>query len=191
MTTVHRRNFSPFAAMPIPASALAGWLRGAGVALLCCASGCSSLLNVGSAEIAGVSGAALASAVTDNAAAATGIGLGVQAAGRATLQYAQRRVHRAVQDRIAEAAGDLPVGAVAHWRAEHRVPLERDEQGRVTVSRIISAQDLHCKEVVFSVDSVADRTPRSGFYVAAICRDGDKWRWASAEPATERWGRLQ
>ena len=180
-----------FNAMPTQAAMLAGWLRGTGLALLCCASGCSSLLNVGSAELAGVSGAALAGAITDNAAVATGIGLGVQAAGRAGLQYAQRRVHRAVQDQIAEAAGGLDVGAVAHWRADHRLPLERDEQGRVTVSRVISTQGLHCKEIVFSVDAVDNKEPRSGFYVAAVCRDGDKWRWASAEPSTERWGRLQ
>lgn len=188
---MRQRILALLAAMPMQAFPRTGWLRGASIAMLCCASGCSSLLNVGSAELAGVSGAAIAGAITDNAAAATGIGLGVQAAGRATLQFAQRRVHRAVQDRIAEAAGDLQVGAVAHWRAEHRLPLERDEQGRVTVSRVISTQDLHCKEVVFSVDSVDKGTPRSGFYVAAICRDGDKWKWASAEPSTERWGRLQ
>jgi len=27
--------------------------------------------------------------------------------------------------------------------------------------------------------------------VASVCRDGDKWKWASAEPATPRWGSLQ
>ena len=29
------------------------------------------------------------------------------------------------------------------------------------------------------------------FYVTTICRDGAQWRWASAEPATARWGSLQ
>lgn len=42
---------------------------------------------------------------------------------------------------------------------------------------------------------VAPDAPRpstsSRFYVAAICRDGVNWSWASAEPATARWGALQ
>ena len=160
--------------------------------MLCGASGCSSLLSAGSAELAGISGAALAGAVTNNAALATGIGLGTQAVGRSSLQYAQRQVRRAAQDRIAEVAGELEVGAVTSWRSDHRLPLERDEQGRVTVSRVISTAGLHCKEVVFSVDATDQQgEPRSGFYVAAVCRDGARWRWASAEPATERWGALQ
>ena len=29
------------------------------------------------------------------------------------------------------------------------------------------------------------------FYVSMICQDGDVWRWATAEPATSRWGSLQ
>src|SRR4051794_27605334 len=88
----------------------------AALTALCCASGCSSLINAGSAEVAGIGGAAIAGAVTDNAAAATGIGLAVQAAARAGVQYAQRRVHRDVQDEIARAAGALNVGQVGNWQ---------------------------------------------------------------------------
>jgi hypothetical protein len=29
------------------------------------------------------------------------------------------------------------------------------------------------------------------FYTANVCLDGKQWKWASAEPATERWGSLQ
>lgn len=163
----------------------------ASLALLCGTAGCSSFLNAGSTEFAGVAGASLAGAVTTNAAVATGIGLGAQAVGRTVLQYSQRQVHRAAQDRIAEAAGGLEVGDVASWETEHQLPLEQNERGRVTVSRLISTSDLQCKEIVFSVDSAEDGSPRSGFYVAAVCRDGPKWKWASAEPATERWGALQ
>jgi hypothetical protein len=167
------------------------FLKIASLALLCGATGCSSFLNAGSAEVAGVAGATLATAVTTNAAVATGIGLGAQAMGRTALQYSQRRIHREAQDRIAEAAGDLAVGDVANWATGHQLPLEKDEQGRVTVSRLISTAGLQCKEIVFSVDTVVDGNPRSGFYVAAVCRDGPMWKWASAEPATERWGALQ
>src|SRR5687767_8385652 len=91
------------------------------VALVACAAlsllgGCGSLINAGSAEVAGIGGAAIAGAVTDNAAAATGIGLAVQAAARAGVQYAQRQVHRDIQDEIARAAGALQVGDVGNWQ---------------------------------------------------------------------------
>jgi hypothetical protein len=129
--------------------------------------------------------------VTGNPGVAAGIGLGAQAGTRAGVQHAQRRVHRAAQDRIASAAGPLGVGEVAPWQTEHEPPFEGSEQGRVTVSRVISVTSLECKEIVFSVDSAADGAPRSAFYVAMLCRDGAAWKWASAEPATERWGGLQ
>ena len=126
-----------------------------------------------------------------NAAATTGIGLGVQALGRAGLQYAQRLTHRAAQDRIAAAAGPLPVGAVGGWATDHTVPVEPNERGQVAVSRVIGTGALECKEIVFSVDKGRDERLRRGFYIAAVCRDGETWKWASAEPATERWGSLQ
>ncbi len=63
--------------------------------------------------------------------------------------------------------------------------------GEVTVSRVISSGALDCKEIVFSVESGGALAPDRTFYTAAICRDGAAWRWASAEPATERWGALQ
>jgi hypothetical protein len=166
-------------------------LRSGAAALALACAGCSSVVNTGAGEIAGIAGAAVAGAVTSNPGVAAGIGLGAQAGGRAGAQYAQRRVHRAAQARIAEAAGPLDVGEVAPWQTEHKPPIEATEQGRVTVSRVISVTSLECKEIVFSVDSAADGEPRSAFYVAMVCRDGAQWKWASAEPATERWGGLQ
>ena len=161
-------------------------------ALACVVSGCSSIVNTGAGEIAGIGGAAMADAVTSSAGVAAGIGLGAHAAARAGVSYWQREVHRASQERIAGAAGPLKVGQVATWRSEHRAPMEGGEQGRVTVSRIVSTKLLECKEVVFSVDATDDRGPvRSAFYVAMLCRDGAQWRWASAEPSTQRWGGLQ
>ncbi len=157
------------------------------------ACGCSSFLREGTADLAGVGGAAIASSVTDNAAVATGIGLGVRSAALAGLQYAQRKTHQEQQDLIAQIAGKLEPGAVATWQVSHTVPIEDDERGRVTVSRIISGRNLICKEIVFSIDTTAnaDHKPQSDFYIATICRDADRWKWASAEPATERWGALQ
>ncbi|KXV10143.1 hypothetical protein CR51_09595 [Caballeronia megalochromosomata] len=156
-------------------------------------SGCNSLYSEGATAGAGIAGAAIANSVTSNAAVATGIGLGAVAAARAGVQYSQRVVHTNTQDQIASIAGPLAVGAVAPWKMVHSVPIEEDEKGRVTVSRTISSGVLECKEIVFSVDRDAtkDRAADSAFYVASVCRDGDKWKWASAEPATPRWGSLQ
>lgn len=156
-------------------------------------SGCNSLYSEGATAGAGIAGAAIAGSVTSNAAVASGIGLGALAAARAGVQYTQRVMHTYTQDMIAGAAGPLAVGAVAPWVAIHNVPLEEDERGRVTVSRTISTGTLDCKEIVFSVDTPADKDKpaTTAFYVAAVCRDGKTWKWASAEPATARWGALQ
>lgn len=163
------------------------------VAISSALSGCSSLYSEGATAGAGIAGAALAAKVTNNAAVATGIGLGAVAAARAGVQYSERVVHTNTQDGIAKIAGPLDVGAVSPWSVTHSFPIEDDEHGRVTVSRMISTGALDCKEIVFSVDQTATKNvpASSAFYVASICRDGENWKWASAEPATERWGALQ
>src|SRR5579875_3838665 len=97
--------------------------------------GCSSLLSETTADVAGVAGAGAANAVTNSAAVATGIGLGIQSGARAGLRYVERNVHGAEQDRIAEAAGPLPVGVVGAWSVHHRIPIEPDEHGEVVVTR--------------------------------------------------------
>ncbi|MDR2852581.1 MAG: hypothetical protein LBV61_05955 [Burkholderiaceae bacterium] len=154
-------------------------------------SACSSLYSEGAITGAGIAGAAVASQVTNNAAVASGIGLAAVAGAKAGVQYTQRVAHTNEQDQIAQAAGPLKPGAVAQWSVEHAVPIEDDEHGRVTVSRIISMNGLQCKEIVFSIDGEGTPPANSAFYLAAICQDGDTWKWASAEPATPRWGALQ
>ena len=149
--------------------------------------GCGSLLTESASTGSAIAGAAAAGAITHNAAVATGIGLGVQAAAQTGLAYAERVVHRTEQDAIAVAAGALVAGSVGTWKVSHDVPIEPDEHGELAISRDFGTEQFHCREIVFSVDS---DTPR-GFYVADICRDGKDWRWASAEPATPRWGALQ
>ena len=59
------------------------------------------------------------------------------------------------------------------------------------VTRLIGSADFACKEIVFSVDTVEKKTPHRAFYTATVCQDGTTWKWASAEPATARWGALQ
>jgi len=153
--------------------------------------GCGSLLTETTADVAGIAGAGAASAVTKSPALATGIGLGIQAGASAGLQYVERRVHGAEQDRIAAAAGPLPVGAVGYWSVRHRLPIEDDEQGQLVVTRVLGGGAMFCKEIIFSVDRTTKQGLRRAFYTADVCKDGPVWRWASAEPATPRWGSLQ
>ncbi len=153
--------------------------------------GCSDVLTQGTADLAGIGGAAAAHAVTHNATVTTAIGLGVTSLALSGLQSEERAVHGAEQDRIAEAAGGLALDTVGTWSVVHRVPIEADQKGEVVVSRDIGTPDLHCREIVFSVDTVEDHAPARAFYTATICLDGSQWKWASAEPATARWGSLQ
>ena len=163
-------------------------------ALVCLAGSlgsCSSVLTEGSSAGAGIGGATIAHAVTDNAGVTTGIGLAVQAGALAGLQYAERRVHQTEQNQIAAVAGGLPVGAVAGWNVVHTVPIEANQHGEVTVTRAFSGKGFACKQIVFSVDRHAAHGTQHAFYVASVCFDGTRWKWATAEPATERWGALQ
>jgi hypothetical protein len=167
-------------------SAIARQILAALVLCLLMLAGCTSVLTETTSAGAGVAAAGISRAVTTNPAVVTGIGLGAQAAARAGLQYAERKVHQSEQDSIAAVGGTLPVGGVANWQVVHSVPLESNEHGKVTVSRTLDSADITCKEIAFSVD---DST--RAFYTATICRDGTIWKWATAEPATERWGALQ
>jgi hypothetical protein len=160
-------------------------------AVLLLSAGCSSILSTSAGELAGIASAAVAGAVTSNPGVAAGIGLGAQAGARAGVDYAERRIQRETQDRIAHAAGPLTIGEVASWSTDQRAPLAGGEQGRVTVSRVLSLERVECKEIVFSVDYRDEDRPRNAFYVAMVCREGAGWKWASAEPATARWGGLQ
>jgi hypothetical protein len=155
-------------------------------------SGCGSVLTASTSDVAGIAGAGIANAVTKSPAAATGIGLGVAAAANLALQYAERDVHRTEQDQIAQAAGPLAPGVVGHWSVTHTVRIEANEHGDVVVTRLVGAADFNCKEIVFSVDTVGkDKALNRAFYTATVCQDGTVWKWASAEPATARWGSLQ
>jgi hypothetical protein len=154
-------------------------------------SGCGALFAEGSSDLAGVGGAAVAKAVTNNATVTTAIGLGVQSLAMTGVQAEARAVHRKEQNEIAMVAGGLMPGAIGTWSVNHTVPLEDDEAGQVVVSREIGTPDLACREIVFSVDTTRHKELVRAFYTATVCKDGQQWKWASAEPATERWGALQ
>jgi len=168
-----------------------GWVTILVAGSLLVLTGCSDLMTEGTADLAGVGGAAAAHAVTDNATVTTAIGLGVTSLALSGLKSEERAVHGVEQDRIAEAAGGLPIDTVGTWSVSHSVPIEDDQKGEVVVSRDIGTPDLHCREIVFSIDTTQDGQPARSFYTATICLDGSHWKWASAEPATARWGSLQ
>lgn len=152
--------------------------------------GCGSFLSESTATGAGIAGAGIASALTKNATVGAAIGLGVAAGANAGLLFVERNVHNKTQDSIAAAAGPLPEGKVAAWSVTHVIPIELAQSGEVAVSREINGPDFDCKEIIFSVDPTKPSQERT-FFTAYICRDGEKWRWATAEPATARWGALQ
>jgi hypothetical protein len=61
----------------------------------------------------------------------------------------------------------------------------------VRLVRILDSALGTCREALFSVAAgEAPDAPRQWFLTTA-CRYGDRWKWAAAEPATERWGSLQ
>lgn len=151
--------------------------------------GCTSLLSATTADVAGVASAGITSGVTRNAAVGTGIGLAVAAGAGAGLHYVERRVHATEQNNIAEAAGPLAPGQVAPWRVVHTVPIESDKHGQVTVFQVIQAPDFNCKRIVFSIDN--DKNLPKDYYTTTICHDGLRWKWALAEPSTDRWDGLQ
>ena len=145
-----------------------------------------------------MAGAGIAGAVTKDATVGAAIGPGVRSVADTGLQYAERRVHREEQDRIAAAAGALPDGAAGVWSVSHTLPIESDAHGALVITRTLAARPdggmsggFVCKEIVFSVEGGSKPTPTRGFYTATVCLDGSKWKWASAEPAVERWGNLQ
>ncbi len=176
---------------PAPVPSYSFRMRAVLLPVMLLLSGCGSLLTATTADVAGIAGAGAASAVTKSPSAAAGIGLGIAAGANAGLQYAERRVHRAEQDRIARVAGGLQPGAVGTWSVSHDIPIEDDEHGSLVVTRTLGTPDFTCKEIVFSVDTDKDNQVQRAFYTAMVCRDGTLWKWASAEPATERWGSLQ
>ncbi len=154
-------------------------------------SGCGSFLSATTGDVAGIAGAGIANAVTKAPAVATGIGLGVGTAANAGLAYVERNVHHAEQQRIADAAGPLAIGQVATWSVRHRIPIEDSEYGEVTVTSETSGSFVRCKDIVFSVAHWERGRSDPFFFTASICGQGRNWHWASAEPATERWGALQ
>ncbi|HUC18636.1 MAG TPA: hypothetical protein VMA37_13220 [Acetobacteraceae bacterium] len=144
-------------------------------------SGCNSAGTAAGAVAGLASGAG-----TANPAVGAAVGLGTKAAVDSLVKYIGRERQGDEQDAIAETAGALPVGGTANWEIRYMIPFG-DEHGTLRIVRMIENKLAMCREIVFTVIDGKDRS----HYVTTECRDGTRWRWALAEPATAEWGFLQ
>lgn len=143
--------------------------------------GCTSL-----PKISAVVGGGAAGVATGSPAVGFAVGVAVDAGANYVVRYYGRQRQNAEQDAIAEVAGDLPVGTQAAWKIEHTIPIG-DEHGRLRIVRSIDTPLAECRELMFSVDAGKQQS----WYDASICKQTERWKWASAEPAIGRWGFLQ
>lgn len=147
--------------------------------------GCASV----GAAVGAVAGIATGT-VSANPAVGIGVGIAVQGATDEAVKRYMRSMHTDQQDAISTLAGEMDVGETRSWRVKHRIPLENGH-GEVRVTRAFATPLANCKEFVFSVaDGEASGAPQH-WYTASACQEDSQWKWASAEPAVERWGTLQ
>lgn len=153
------------------------------MAALLCLAGCHS-----GAQLTGLVAGGVAGGATANPAIGYAVGIGTAAAADYTLAYVGRTRQHAEQQIIAAAAGPLAEGAQADWHIRHDIPIG-NEGGRVMVVRTIESSLALCREIAFSIHD--DPPAPEAWFTTTICRNGDQWDWAQAEPAVERWGFLQ
>ncbi|WP_321814361.1 MULTISPECIES: hypothetical protein [unclassified Paraburkholderia] len=150
--------------------------------------GVSACGSIGAAS--GAAAAAATGIVTANPAIGVGVGIAVQAATDEAVNRFMKSMHADQQEMIAETAGRLPVGGSDSWRIKHKLPVENGH-GEVRVTRAFASALALCKDFAFSVqDSDKPDSPQQ-WYTASACQDDSGWKWATAEPAVERWGSLQ
>ncbi len=118
------------------------------------------------------------------------VGVAVHSGIDATINYVVRKRQQAEQDAIASEIADMDIGQRRLWKIEHDIPIG-NEHGEVQVTRLIATPLTLCKELVFSVESGSGEKLQRAWYTTQACRNGDHWKWALAEPTTQRWGALQ
>jgi hypothetical protein len=153
----------------------------------------ASLLTSDCSSVGAVSGAAAGVAsglVTTNPAVGIGVGIAVQAATDEAVNRYMRTMHTDQQNMIAALAGAMPVGETRPWAVKHTLPIENGH-GQVRVTRAFSSALALCKDFVFSVQDGDGPNAHEDWYTASACQQDKGWKWASAEPAVERWGNLQ
>jgi hypothetical protein len=146
---------------------------------------CNSIGAVSGAVVGVATGAGTTNPVVGYAA-----GIGTQAAVDTLVKYVTRKRQQNEQDAIAATVGQLAPGQTAPWKIEHDVPIG-NEHGDVTVVDSLDNALAQCKEVVFTVIDGDKPDSPHGTFVTTACSQAGTWKWAQAEPATERWGTLQ
>jgi hypothetical protein len=146
--------------------------------------GCSSF-----SHLVGAATGTVAAAGSGNPAVGIAIGVGTRAVVDWGVRRVSRRWHRTEQEAVAEAAGAAELGEVRPWQVRHSLPLG-NKGGEVRVLRTIETPLASCREIAFSVESGSGAELARDWFVTSLCRDAGGWRWAAAEPATERWGSL-
>jgi hypothetical protein len=160
-------------------------VKGLPLAALVLLGGCSSTSSI----VAVVSGGAVGGA-TANPALGFAVAVAVDAGANYVVRYYGRTRQGAEQDAIAQVAGELPVGTEAAWKIEHTIPIG-DEHGQLRVVRVIDSPLASCKEIAFSVDEGKGDKLKRDWYTSDVCKQAERWKWATAEPAVPRWGFLQ
>jgi len=141
--------------------------------------------------IAGAAAGAAAGTATTNPVVGFAIAVGVNAGIDELQNYIARVRQNAEQDEIAKAVGQMQLGETRSWQIVHDIPEFDNEHGQMQVVRLIETPLTQCKEVLFTVDEGRPAHLRRTPYVTDACRDTRGWKWAEAEPATERWGYFQ
>lgn len=150
-------------------------------------SGCvSSSVGAASGAAAGVA----TGLVTSNPAVGIGVGIAVQAATDEAVKRLMKSLHKDQQDAIAVTAGVSVIGEVRPWSVKHTFPVENGH-GDVRVLREFRSALAECKEFAFSVVDGDEAGAPQSWFLATTCKQPTGWKWASAEPAVERWGNLQ
>lgn len=150
--------------------------------------GCANMV----ADVSGIATGGTVGAVTANPIVGYSVGMGTRAAVAAGVKYVMRDLHKDEQDVIAGVAGRMREGDTQLWRVEHDLPFGyADENGAVQVTRAIETPIASCKEVLVTIEEGEGAKATRTIVVGSICRQGDSWKWATAEPAVERWGYLQ
>jgi hypothetical protein len=153
--------------------------------LLVALGGCRLAGDLASAAAGGASAAA-----TANPAVGIAVGVAVNAGIDATFAYIGRKRQQAEQDAIASEVATMAPGERRPWHIDHTIPIG-NEHGEVRMTRDIPNRLTPCKELVFSVESGKAAETKQAWYTTQACRSGARWKWALAEPATERWDSLQ
>ena len=137
-------------------------------------------------DVAGVIAAGTTGSASANPAVGIAVGIAVRSGVNALVKYIVRKRRTGEQDAIAEAAGAAPIGAARAWEIRHFIPIG-NTRGQLEPVREIVTPLATCREIVFTIVDGDDRE----VYTTTLCREGETWRWAAAEPAVDRWGFLQ